>query len=750
MNFPKKFIRATDEFTTLEKGVPAPYFRKEFSSLPGSKASIIITACGFYELYLNGVNITKGHMAPYISNPEHYVYYDKYDVVLDGRNAVGVLLGNGFCNNPGGYIWDFDKASYRQAPKFAMKIEYLNSNGESAVTHSDTDFKTAPSPIIFDDYRFGEHYDANLEIDKWNTVGFDDSNWDYAKTAPVPLGEAKLCEAEPIRKQYEIKPERIFEHNGMYIYDFGKNCAGVCRLKISGEKGQKVELLHFEEMLDGEIELKTVWFPNCWERDKDIVHRDIYILKGDAEETYTPRFTYHGFRMVAVSGITPEQATEELLIYVVMNSDVKICGGFSTSDSILNTLQEFTLRSDLSNLHYFPTDCPQREKNGWTADAAISSEQLLLNLTVQNCFTEWMRNVVKAQDKRGALPGIVPTGGWGMEWGNGPAWDSVIAFLPYYTYIYRGETRMINESADCFIKYLNYLEMRKDEKGLLEIGLGDWAYVGKECGHFKTPLIVTDSIMAMDVANKISFLFKVVGREKDSEFAKKIADTYRNAIRDNLIDFNDFTVFGKCQTSQAMAIYYGVFEPDEKPSAFKRLKDFIKESNNRMDLGVLGGRVIFHVLSEFGETDLALDMITAPGFPSYAYLIECGATSLWEFFNLDLRGCSKNHHFWGDISAWFIKWLAGLRYNPSKNNLREVDICPLFPQRLNDASAYFESNYGRIETDWERVENGIRISVKIPSDFTGEIRLPAGYLFDDGSSEKSVKSGSYNIVKAKE
>lgn len=748
MNFPKHFIKATEAFTTFEEHIPAPYFRKEFSADAGGSGEIVITACGFYELYCNGERITKGALAPYISNPDDLVYYDRYTVSLQkGKNVIGVLLGNGFCNNPGGHIWDFDKAPFRGAPKFALSLTYTDRNGRTVALESGEDFKTAPSPIVFDDYRFGEHYDAVREIPGWNLPGFDDSAWAPALAADEPKGEKRLCEADPIVVTEERKPVAITEINGKYVYDFGLNGAGLCRLTVKGKKGQKIEFQHVEDIVDGDIDVGSVWFVReHWERDKDIVHKDIYTCKGEGRETYTPTFTYHGFRYVAVSGITKEQATDDLLTFLVMNSDVKKCGGFATSDPTVQALQDMTVRADLSNLYYFPTDCPQREKNGWTADAALSAQQMLLNLTVQNCFTEWLRNIRKAQTERGSLPGIVPTAGWGFDWGNGPAWDSVLTYLPYFTYVYRGETCMITESADAFIRYLTYLNTRKDENGLLAIGLGDWVPVDRECDDFKAPLIVTDSLISMDIANKIAVMTKAIGDSEKEAFAKKFAADIKSAFRKHLVDLATMTVAGECESSQAMALYYGIFEKDEQEAAFAVLEKFIHEQNDRLDTGVLGGRVIFRVLSQFGRNDLALHMITAPGFPSYANWIERGATTLWECFLKTDTAYSKNHHFWGDISAWFIECLAGIEYNPDADDLKKVNIRPAFVSGLSDASAYFDSNYGRISSAWKRTDRGIELTVSVPDGCTGRILLPAGVTFRDGTTEKPVASGRYILV----
>ena len=739
-----KFIKATNEYNTFEENVPAPYIRKSFMSKVNTTAKVVIAACGFYELFFNGKKYTKGFLAPYISNTDHYVYYDEYEVTVDeGENVIGIILGNGFQNNPGGHIWEFDRAHFRSAPMVALALTYTDADGKQITVESDGSFKTTESPIRSDDYRFGEYYDARCEIQNWNQKFFDDSSWKYAIEAPSPRGELRLCTAEPIVKEAELKPIKIFKEDDSYVYDFGINNAGVCCLCIDGVKGQKIELQHGEVLKNGRFYFDNIWFVReHWKRDREIVHKDTYICKGEKGERYTPSFTYHGFRYVKVSGITEEQATSDLLTYCVIHSDLKSRGGFVCSDEVVNRLQEITRRSDLSNFHYFPTDCPQREKNGWTADAALSCEHVLLNFTPEVSYREWLRNICKAQNDKGALPGIIPTPGWGFTWGNGPAWDSVLAFLPYYVYVYRGETDMIKESTHAFIAYLHYLTTRADEDGLMHIGLGDWCHVGGISP--KAPLRLTDTVMSMDIANKMAFMFDAVGMTAERDYATAIASGFRVAIREKLIDFDTMIADGNCQTSQAMCIYYGVFSDEESDTAFNRLLEMIHSADDHIDLGVLGARVIFHVLSRFGYSDLALKMITRPDYPSYGNWLERGATTLWEDFHPD-GASSMNHHFWGDISAWFIKCLAGIHFNPHGNDVTRVDIRPSFVQSLDFAQGYYTAPSGKISSSWKRDGERIILNLEIPSDLKATVYLEKGYAFEDGESTKNAASGEYFI-----
>ncbi len=748
MNFPNCFIKASNEFNTPEKFVAAPYFRKVFTVNSAAEAQIKIAVCGFYKLFINGEDITKGALSPYISNPDNIVYHDNYTVNLNGgKNVIGVLLGNGFVNNPAGWVWEFDKALFRSAPHFALQL----TCGDTVI-ESDKTFKTHPSPIMFDDLRYGEHYDANLELDGWNTTDFDDSKWSSAIVAVTPHGKIRECEALPITVQKQLKPISITKIDDGYLYDFGQNCAGVCKLNIKGEKGQRIELRHGELLIDGKLDVKNIWFPYNengvhWDFDGQYIHKDIYICKGEGLESYIPSFTYHGFQYVYVTGIDESQATPELLTYLVMNTNLTPCGKFSTSDKILSALYDITERSVLANFYHFPTDCPQREKNGWTADAALSAEHTLLKFDATTNYREWMRNICAAQNGVGALPGIVPTGGWGFNWGNGPAWDCVLAILPYFSYKYRGDKQIIHECAATMVKYLHYLTTRNDQDGLLAIGLGDWCQVGSRYEAIKAPLVVTDTIMAIDIADKIAFLLNEINMKPQADFARAISQQYRDSFRKNLIDFNTLTVYGNCQSSQAMAIFYNLFNDDEKPTAFTRLLQFVDAAGGHIDTGVLGGRVIFHVLSHFGHTDLALNMITRPDCPSYAYIVNLGFNTLWE--KLTPEPCdSVNHHFWGDITSWFVKVLVGIDYNPDANDLKRVDIKPHIPDYLQDAAAYYDSNYGKIESAWVKKDGNVVLTVNVPETMIGVISPQNGYIFADGYTKKPLCSGQYTLIKA--
>ena len=464
------YIFGGAEYNTREKNVAAPLFRKLFEiDKSVRRAELIISAVGFYRAFLNGKEITKGFFAPYISNPDDIVYYDEYDVtgLLRENNVLCVILGNGFSNALDCGIWNFDKASYRAAPKLGLE---LVADGKT-VLQSDTSFEIFDSPITFDDLRFGECYDARLfrpELYEADAV----SGGRKAIIAEPPKGELKKCTVRPVKAFEEITPINVTAYKNGYIYDFGQNNAGVFRLVVNGKRGQKIKLTFFELMHDGKPWRDELTFAYRDDVDYDI-QRDEYICVDGVQE-YTPSFTYHGYRYAYVEGITAAQATDKLLTYIVLHADIPIVGKFSCGDEIIDKIEEITVRSDLSNFYYFPTDCPHREKNGWTGDAACGAEQLLYHFDCALSLTEWLYNIVKAQHGDGVLPGIVPTSGWGYEWGNGPAWDDVIVELPYRIYKMTGELTAARIAAPAIERYFDYAVTRKNKDGLFAYGLGDW------------------------------------------------------------------------------------------------------------------------------------------------------------------------------------------------------------------------------------------------------------------------------------
>lgn len=777
MIFPEKFYSATREMNDYPKHIPAPYIRKSFDAPEFEKAEILISGLGFYDLYINSQKITKGILAPYISNSDHLVYFDKYDVtslLKQGRNAVGVMLGNGMQNAPSGRGWDFQKAPFRSAPKFAMSITYIFANGEAKTINADESFKCHPSPLTFDDLRSGNFYDATKRISDWCSPDFDDSGWSNVFEADLPRGEFKLCEADPITPQKELSPVSIstayidktynqrdfknptpqfkfdFKDEPATLYDFGVNSAGILRLKIKGEKGQRIFVQNCEFVTSkGQPSCCNIrFFPDGYSQ---VLH---FICSGE-EDVFESQFTYYGSRYAVVYGLTEEQKTKDLLTYIVCNSDLKVQSSFSCSDNTMNRLMEMAKVSDLANFYYFPTDCPHREKNGWTGDAAVSARHLLMFYNCEQSFKEWLRNLCLTQKPSGMLSCIVPTGRWGYHWGNGPAWDNALTELCWQTYILKGDLSLAEECSESMLRYLSFIASKRDKKGLVAFGLGDWLQPRREASRPKAPLILTDSVMTLYIANKSAELFEAMGMTYQAAFAKSLASDMRCAIRKNLIDFSTLTVHSRCQTAQAICIYYDVFDECEKKGAGEVLAQLVKEQDNHLDCGMIGLRAVFRALADVGYADLAYEMITREDAPSYGSFVRLNLTALPERFLDDDEydyPSSLNHHFFGDITAWCLEYVAGIR--PSSSD--ELDIRPCFIEKLSHAEGEYQTVKGKASVKWQREDEIITMELSVPDGIRGNIILPNGYAFyvpEDTyallheSSFAELQSGVYKIRK---
>lgn len=783
-----KLMKATHDYATYDRPIPAPYLRKTFvlDTVPDS-ALVTLTCTGFYRLWINSVEITNGRLAPYISNPDQMLFYDTYDVhtlLRQGKNCIGLLLGNGISNAIGGFVWDFDKASFRSAPQVALSFEAVC--GEKTLCfEADETFRCAPSPIIFDDLRSGEHYNATLETDGWNSPDFDDSAWTPAIFSGVTRGKKLPNDTDRVVITKELKAVKFYKghvaptvlpkkispaavelsktafyqpdtNEEGYIFEFEENAAFVPKLKIKGKKGQRIVLQCAEYCsADGEMSFENIarFYP------QGFAQRDIYICKGNGVEEYVPSFTYHGGRYVMVIGADESQIAPDTVTMLVQNSDLCERGSFCCSDPIANRLQQNARISDLANFVYFPTDCPHREKNGWTGDAALSAEHMLQNLGVERSYKQWLRMICAAQREDGALPGIIPTSGWGFAWGNGPVWDQVIVELPYQTYLYRGDASLFLECSDAVFRYLNYISKRRDNMGILKFGLGDYCHSLRGGGeNHLCPNDVSDTITAYSICRRAEWMFGVVGLKEQQQFASLLGKELNASIRKYLVDWNTCTVKGNCQCAQAMGLYYDIFEYGEREPAYRRLKEMIHSNGDRIDFGIIGARTVFRVLAAFGDAELAYHMITRTDAPSYGITVaDFGMVSVPEIFAKTINGyqASLNHHFTADYSGFFISHIAGLQINPYRMQPSYVRVQPNFISTLQEARGEQLTTKGRIAVHWKRQEDHILLIVEKEEGVSGEIVLPDGYIFTDvpgyrpdwlyGRRILDLKGGSYKI-----
>lgn len=706
------YITKSKEFNTKQKHINAPLFKCVFDFDFNGKCEIKIAVVGLYRLFLNGNELNNGKFSPYLSNPDEVVFYDVYDVtgkLKEKDNVLCVLLGNGFVNNNDFDLWQNETASYRSAPKFSLE---LTADGKTVI-ESDESFFVTDSPVTFDDFRCGEHYDANLEkANVLTSTSLDGFNKPI--TVEPPKGELIKNATQPIKEYAERKAVSITKTEKGYIYGFGLNDTGIPHLKIDAEKGQRIDLYFAENIDENGVDLRSVSFDKS---DMEYVQHDVYICKDGIQE-YRPSFTWHGFRFAEVRGITDEQAKNDTLTFIPTHSSIgKVCD-FGCDNETINKLVEITLRSDESNFMFYPYDCPHREKNGWTADASLSAEQMLYTFDAYDSLKQWLLCIRKAQKETGKLPGIIPTAGWGFDWGNGPAWDSVLIELPYQLYRFYGKDEIIKENADAIEKYFGYIKTRLNADGLIEIGLGDWCqtYTSAE-GDYETPVEITDSLTMIDLARKTVEMFNAVGR--NAEDIRRFGDVLRENFRKKYIRNGGLTVI--TQTALAMCLKLGVLVAEEEQSAYETLLADIKKQDDHFRVGVIGYRYLFNELVKHGDGDLCLKLITQKSFPSYGYLVEQGATTLWEAFTEyerkdgrlirkdgESRILSFNHHFWGGVLAWIYRYIGWL--NVKSENA--IEIVPMVFKGVNQAEISYSRKEKSIFVKWEKVSEIIKLTVK--------------------------------------
>ncbi len=711
-----KYISHGTKFNTIENHVNAPLFKRVFDCDCGANATLTITAVGLYRLFLNGKELNKSLFAPTLSNPDQVVFADTYD--LSGKlnktnNVLCVLLGNGFANCNDYNIWYNDTAPYRAAPKFALALQV----DDKTVVETDEKFVATGSAITFDDFRCGERYDARLVavdvLTSANTDGFEP-----VTVVEPPKGKVVPNNTQPIVAGEPKKAVNIVKTKTGYLYDFGVNDVGVCKLSLlTVESGQQVDM-YFGEVLDGDncIDYRNISFAQT---NPEYNQHDVYVCKR-GEQTYMPSFTWHGFRYCEVRGLTDEQATADAVMFVSTRTDLPQTCKFTCDNDTVNKLVELTLQSDKSNFVYYPYDCPHREKNGWTADAALSAEQMLYSFDAKQSLQQWLLQIRNAQTPGGVLPGIIPTAGWGFEWGNGPAWDSVLVELPFELYRFYGDEKIVFDNAEAINKYFAYIATRLNDDGLVNIGLGDWVQTyTKWEGDFETPVEITDSLTMLDLAAKAITMFGAVDLPTESivEFSAKLTLNFRKKY------IRNGKMTTKTQTALAMALQTGVLSPEEDALVYDDLLKLIHEQSDHFRVGVVGYKYLFETLVAHGDQDLCFNLITQKSFPSYGYWVEQGATTLWESFEeyyRDEQGKlmrkdgiprlpSFNHHFWGGVLTWFYKYIGWIGVVDSDT----IEITPTVIDGVNSASMTYSRNGKSVAVSWKRNEKMLQIVITV-------------------------------------
>lgn len=721
--------------TDIDDAVPAPLFRRTFAVDSAiASARVYIAGLGFYELTINGQRVGDAVLAPGFTRYDARILYNTYDVTAHlkhGKNALGVILGNGWYNTFTEDPWNFREAPWRDQPKLLLEFHVIYQDGREVVIGSGIDWKTSSSAIVFDGLRNGEFYDARREQPGWDTPEFDDTGWVSPRIVRSPGGRLVSEQMPPIRIVDTRRSVAVKEvRPGTFVFDVGQNLSGWARIQVQGPAGSEVTLRYGESVdADGALDNQNIAVfvkSGAFQTDK-------YILKGEGVETWEPRFVYHGFRYVEVTGLS-EPPTLDTLSARVVHTALSSRGSFECSDPLLNAIQTAALWSTLSNYHSIPTDCPHREKNGWTGDAALSSEQVLLNFDPMAAYHKWLNDFDDAQRPSGQLPGIVPTGGWGFNWGSGPAWDVALFLLPWYLFEYCGDRSALTAHYPQMCAYLTFAQSMMVQ-GLVEFGLGDWCPPTGGPGGHQCPTTVTDTAYVYVMADIAAKVAAILDRPEEERSHRALAQTVRDAFRRAFCDFEQGTVRGDCQTSTACALYQGLLEPEERSRFLATLIRQVEAADYHLDTGILGAKYVMHVLSAEGRSDLAYRIASQTSFPSWGHWLSQGATTLWECWNGD---GSHNHHMYSDVSAWFYQGLAGILTDPLEPGFQHVVFRPQPVPGMDWAQAYHHSLYGEIGCRWEREGNAIVVTAEVPVNCHATLLLPKGAVLGDLEGQEAV------------
>jgi alpha-L-rhamnosidase len=709
---------------------PAGQFRRIFEA--GKKirsARAYIAVAGLYELYINGDRIGNHRLDPMYTRFDRRTLYVTHDVTAQlqqGKNAIGILLGNGWYNHQSTAVWYFHQAPWRARPAFCLDLRITYDDGTVETIGSGKEWKTALSPVIFNSIYTAEHYDARLEQPGWNTVSFDDSKWKAVVYRAAPSNNIVAQALHPIENIEEIRVKSFNKiSDTSYVFDLGRNISGVSKLTVNGPAGTILRLKHGEQIYaDGHVDQSNINVHYRPTDDTDPFQTDIFILGGKGRETFMPRFNYKGFQYVEVISSEPVTLTKESLVGYFMHSQVPPVGQVQSSNTTINKIWQATNHSYLSNLFGYPTDCPQREKNGWTGDAHIAIETGLYSYDGITIYEKWLADHRDEQQPNGVLPSIIPTGGWGYEWANGPDWTSTIAIIPWNVYLFYGDTKLLFDCYDHIKKYVDHINDLYPS-GLTTWGLGDWVPVKS-----KSPVEFTSTAYYYTDVVILSKAAKLAGKQDDHKKYQALADKIKAVF--NAKYFNKETgIYGTgLQTELSVALQWGLVPDAFKSKVAANLARRVERDNYHLDVGLLGTKAILNALSEHGYADVAYKLAAQETFPSWGWWIVNGATTLYENWPIDAKSdISRNHIMFGEIGAWLYKGPGGIKPDESAAGFKNILLQPHFVAGLDHFEATHEGPYGKIVSSWKRSGNSIEYTVAVPANSTATIRLaiPTGH-----------------------
>ena len=709
-NRPKKQIAKTY--------LPAPYLRREFTANKEIvRGTLYVTAQGFAEMHLNGKRVGDEYFMPGWTDYRKRIYYRTYDVtsmLKPGKNAIGAILSDGWFR---GNISTKGQNQYGKNIRLKAQLQIDYNDGNSETIASNSSWKASFGPILESDMQAGETFDGRKDMKGWNRHGFNETGWTAVNVGSA-LNNSPLIQSypgEPVRKILELPTIDLNEPQpGKFVFDLGQNFSGWIRLKVQGQAGEKV-VMRFGEMLkeDG-----TVYTANL--RSARAI--DTYICQGDGVEVWEPRFTFHGFRYVEITGLSTLPSSD-MVTGIVIHTDAPMTSSFECSNPMLNQLHSNIVWGQRSNYIEVPMDCPQRdERLGWTGDTQIFIRSGTYHQDVASFFTKWMVDLMDTQSKQGFFGNQAPV----FHGGGSPGWSDAGIICPWTIYQIYGDARMIEKYYENMARFIEYCS-GNGKKGLGKKAFGDWLAVGS-----KTP---KNLISAAYFGYSTSLMIKIadaLDKQKDVQKYQKLFEGIKKEFQNVFVE-EDGKIKGNSQTAYCLALYYNLLTDKQREQAALHLVERIKAKDYHLSVGFLGVSILLPTLTEIGRSDLAYRLIQNKTYPSWGYSIEQGATTIWErwnsytkkegFGNVNMN--SFNHYAYGSCSEWMFRSILGI--DTDGVGYKKIIMKPEFDDSVKWAKGHYDSINGLISSDWEWNRSNFKWAITVPPNTTAKIYMPKNF-----------------------
>ncbi|MER8032221.1 alpha-L-rhamnosidase [Streptomyces bauhiniae] len=696
---------------------PAAQLRHEFRVPAGktvARARLYSSALGLYDAHLNGARVGEDRLAPGWTDYRERVQYQTHDVtaqLTSGTNALAVTLAAGWY--AGNIAW-FGPHQYGERPAFIGQLEITYTDGSTDRVLSGPGWRATTGPVTSADLISGEEYDARRETPGWTRAGFDDTGWTSVDEVDKVAAKLVAQVDGPVRVEREVAAKKVTEPKpGVFVFDLGQNMVGAVRLRVRGAAGTSIRLRHAEVLNpDG-----TLYTANL----RTARATDTYVLKGGATETFEPRFTFHGFRYVEVTGF-PGRPPLDAVTGRVLHTSAPFTMSFKTDVPMLNQLHSNITWGQRGNFLSVPTDTPARdERLGWTGDINVFAPTAAYTMESARFLTKWLDDLRDGQSADGAFPNVAPV----MDVGAGAAgWGDAGVTVPWALYRMYGDVRVLERAWASMVRWLDYLKAHSTGYLRPDEGYGDWLNLQDE-----TPKDVIGTAYFAHSADLVARAAEALGR--DPEPYRTLFGQVRDAFRAAYVTGGG-RVKGDTQTAYVLALSMELLTEADRAPAAARLVELIEARDGHLSTGFLGTPRLLPVLTDTGHTDVAHRLLAQRSYPGWGYQIDRGATTMWERWDSikpdgsfqDAGMNSFNHYAYGSVGEWMYANVAGIA--PAAPGFRKILVRPRPGGGVTEVHARFDSGYGPVSTDWTAGEEGFRLTVSVPPNTTAEVWIPEG------------------------